>query len=137
MEQNLGGSLEPLLNSNADVDELYERFKNITNEVTFQTVGIRKRKNVEGMPIETTELCNDRRKARLAMLTDPSTENKESYRKLNREVKNAVRRIKNHSLEGKVLQLEEHFQRNESHHLFKSVRNLKENLKVPVCCERF
>lgn len=138
LEQNLGGSLEPLLNSNADVDELYERFKNITNEVTLQTVGIRKRKNVEGMPIETTELCNDRRKARLAMLTDPSTENKESFRKLNREVKNAVRRIKNYSLEGKVLQLEEHFQRNESHHLFKSVRELEgKPKKVPVCCERF
>ena len=79
-----------MLSSNADIDELYERFKNITNEVTSQTVGTRKRKNVEGMPIETTVLCNDRRKARLTMLTDPLTENKDTYRKLNREVKNAV-----------------------------------------------
>ena len=109
MEQNLGGSLEPLLNSNPDIDELYERFKNITNEITLQTAGTRKRKNVEGMPIEITVLCNDRRKARLAMLTDPSTENKDTYRKLNREVKNVVRRIKNLSLEKKVLQLEDHF----------------------------
>ena len=59
-------------------------------------------KNIEGMPIETTVLCNDRRKAKLAMLTDPSTENKNTYCKLNREVKNAVRRIKN--LSNKTLQ---------------------------------
>ena len=39
LEQNLRRSLEPLLNSNADIDELYERFKNITNKVTLQTVG--------------------------------------------------------------------------------------------------
>ena len=58
-------------------------------------------KNIEGMPIETTVLCNDRRKAKLAMLTDPSTENKDTYPKLNREVKNAVCGMKNLSLEKK------------------------------------
>ena len=76
------------------------QLKNITNKVTLQTVGIRRRKNVEGMPIETRELCNYRRKV---------TE-KETYRK-NREMKNAVRRIKNHSLEGKFLEWNNTFQR--------------------------
>ena len=52
------------------------------------------------MPIETRELCNYRRKV---------TE-KETYRK-NREMKNAVRRIKNHSLEGKFLEWNNTFQR--------------------------
>ena len=99
--------------------------KTSPTKLLLQTVSTQKRKNVEGMPIETTALCNDRRKARLAMLTDPSTKNKDTYRKLNREEKNAVRCIKNLSLEKKISQLEEHFQINESHHLFKSVRELE------------
>lgn len=49
--------------------KLYDRFINITNKVNLQTVGIRKKKNVEGVSIETTDQYKDRHRARLAMLT--------------------------------------------------------------------
>ena len=48
-EQNIGGRFDPLLNCNLDIDELYNDFKNITNQTTQQIVGFRKRKAVEGM----------------------------------------------------------------------------------------
>ena len=93
-EQNIGGRFEPLLNCNLDIDELYNDFKNITNQITQQIVGFRKRKAVEGMSKETAELCKKRREARKNMLADPSDLKKEAYKKLNKEAKNSVRKAK-------------------------------------------
>ena len=59
------------------------------------------------------------------MLEDPSTANCMTYNRLNKEVKQAVRRAKKDTMEKKVQKVEEDHRRNDSHNLFKSVRELE------------
>ena len=63
----IGGRFAPLLNFNGDIDELYDKFKEITNSVTNEVVGPRKRKFVDNMSRETVDLCRQRRKSRLVL----------------------------------------------------------------------
>ena len=65
-EIKIGGRFEPLLdmNTDTDIEEMYNKFKNISNTTTKEVVGYQRRKNVEGMPKEVAELCEKRRKAR-------------------------------------------------------------------------
>ena len=57
-ENQIGGRFTPLLNFDGDIDELYEKFKSTTNEVTNEVVGKRNRKAVDGMSRETALLCD-------------------------------------------------------------------------------
>ena len=80
-KQNIGGRLETLLHMdpNTDVEELYNSFKNMTNYVTKETVGLRKRKSIEGLSMKEAELCLQRQKTQSSMLNNPSTQNCETY----------------------------------------------------------
>ena len=60
-KQSVGGRFEPLLHLDADIDELYTQFKTVTNDVTKEVVGLRRRKNVEGLSQEEMVLCEKRR----------------------------------------------------------------------------
>jgi len=93
-EQKIGGRFAPLLNIiDTDIDELYELFRDTTNETTKKVVGYRKRKSVEGLSAEQVELCEMRRIARREMLNSPQdNQKKENYKKLNREIKQAVKK---------------------------------------------
>ena len=113
------------MDPNTDVEELYNSFKNMTNDVTKETVGLRKRKSVERLSMEEAELCSQRRKARSSMLNNPSTQNCETYRNLNKQVKAAVRKVKAQQLQDKVITLEEQFRKNDSYSLFKTVKELE------------
>ena len=91
--RNLRKSFEPLLSLHTDIDDLYDKFKTATNEVTKEVAGYRRRKKVEDMSQELTELCEKRREARLELLQQPSSNTiKEKYKKLNKNVKKAVKR---------------------------------------------
>ena len=71
-------------------------------------------------------LCEKRRAARIKLIQNPRYEfHQETYRKLNKEVKKVVKRIKTENLQKKVLSLEEDFKTNNSRNLFKTVRELE------------
>jgi len=126
-EQKIGGRFAPLLNiTDTDIDELYELFRDATNETTKEVVGYRKRKSVEGLSAEQVELCELRRTARREMLNSPqNNQKKENYKKLNREVKQAVKNAKIRSFERKVENLEDQHRKNDSFNLFNTVRSLE------------
>ena len=129
-KQSVGGRFEPLLHLDADIDELYTQFKTVTNDVTKEVVGLRRRKNVEGLSQEETVLCEKRREARKEMLKDPSNSgNRQRYSELNREVKNAVKQVKRRKFEEKVKFLEDQFRKHDSHNLFKTVKELEVSLR--------
>ncbi|KAK3888678.1 hypothetical protein Pcinc_007291 [Petrolisthes cinctipes] len=68
----------------------------------------------------------DRREARLKYLKQPSNnELRENYRTINRQVKSEVLQQKRLTMEKKVEQLERDFKNNNSHNLFKTVRELE------------
>ena len=67
-EQRLGGRFEYLLELNEDIDDLYDQFKPVTNNVTQEIVGFRRNKQVEGISKEFIELCEKRRRARQEFL---------------------------------------------------------------------
>ena len=91
-------------------------------------MGYKKAKQLENMNIETSHLCEKRRAARIKLIQKPRSEiHQETYRKLNKEVKKAVKRIKVENLQKKVLSLEEDFKTNNSiiFNLFKTERELE------------
>ena len=122
----IGGAFAPLLDLETTVDELYDSFKNAANKVTKEVVGYRKSKQPEGMNAETSNLCEKRRAARIELIKNPrSATHQARYRKRNKEVKTAVKKIKQENLEKKVAHLEEDFKANNSRNLFKTVRELE------------
>ena len=59
------------------------------------------------MSLEEIELCEKRRKARIEMLADTKSRSKRnSYNKLNKEVKKAVKHRKKQNLEDKIKELD-------------------------------
>ena len=46
----IGGRFQPLLDLDKDIDELYQCFKKVTNEVTEEVVGRKIHRTVENMP---------------------------------------------------------------------------------------
>jgi hypothetical protein len=94
----IGGQFEPLLALDDDevgIDELYKQFKRITNVVTKEVVGYRKRKLVEGMPPEIEKLCAQRRDARLKTINRPKDQNLRcQYKVINKQVRRAVKEQK-------------------------------------------
>ena len=80
----LGGLFEPLIDmdeNNTEVEDFYKAFKDIVNKTTKDLVGFKKRKLVDGMPLEIEKLCEKRRAARLKMLENPNNVNSGIYRK--------------------------------------------------------
>ena len=115
------------MNREVDIDELYEEFKTSVNKATEETVGLRKRTFVDGLTQREVELCHRRREARKEMLKDPSSlEKRAVYSELNKDVKRTVKQTKRRNLENKVHSLEEQYLKNDSHNLFKSVKDLEE-----------
>ncbi|KAK3883301.1 hypothetical protein Pcinc_012338 [Petrolisthes cinctipes] len=124
----IGGVFEALIDrmENQTVQKAYEEYVNTTNKITEETVGYKKKKQVEGMPKALENKCNDRREARLKYLKQPSNnELRENYRTINRQVKSEVLQQKRLTMEKKVEQLERDFKNNNSHNLFKTVRELE------------
>lgn len=122
----IGGRFQPLLELDSDIDQLYESFKNITNGTTLEVVGHKRHRNVENMPPNLTELCERRRKARLNFLNRPNSNSiKKTYADLNKAVKAGVKKLKTDNLTNKINKLEDDFRRNDSHNLFKTVRELE------------
>ena len=134
----LGGYFEPLINideNNIEVEDLYKKFKDIVNNTTKAVVGFKKRKLVDGMPLEIEKLCEKRREARLKMLKNPNNvEFKELYKQLNKDVKKEVKVCKIKEIDERVKQLEHDFKQNNSKNLFKAVKEIekKPNKKLNV-----
>ena len=123
----IGGAFEPLIGLETNnIEEVYSQFKNVTNRVTEQVVGYKRKKQIRGLPPEIEEACAQRRKARRDMLNSPGDEAKrEEYMKLNHEVKKAIKKQKNNNIQEKVEEIEMDFKKNNSHNLFKHVREIE------------
>ncbi|XP_066934865.1 uncharacterized protein [Clytia hemisphaerica] len=128
-QQRIGGYFEPLLQlvETNDIDTVYNEFKQVTNEATEELIGRVKHRKVDGLPQEVEKACEERRKARLALLKDGNAVNVARYRELNKDVKKSINKHKKENLEKKVVQMENDFQRNNSFNLFKTVREWKTN----------
>lgn len=104
----IGKAFEPLLESNTNIEELYDSFKEATNSVTREVAGYRKAQQVSGMSAETSALCEKRRAARIELIKNPSSiPLKLKYRNLNKDVKSAVKKLKSENIEKVVNRLEE------------------------------
>ena len=77
------------------------------------------------MPKELEQLCEKRRETKRKIIQQPkSAILKEEYKMLNFKVKKGVKKTKQNQLENKIKQLESDFRANNSHNLFKTVRDL-------------
>ncbi|XP_030845227.1 uncharacterized protein LOC115925467 [Strongylocentrotus purpuratus] len=125
-QARIGGAFEPLLLlEDTDIDELWLRFMNTTNEITKQVVGIRRGKQVKHLREHVRDACELRRKARVTKLNSPhNNHNIMKYRRLNKKVKYEVKKWKRETLKKEVEEMEAAQARNDSHELFKKVRKL-------------
>ncbi|XP_066936741.1 uncharacterized protein [Clytia hemisphaerica] len=119
----IGGYFETLINeiNNSSVEASYNKFVETVNKATKEVVGFRKRKSVDGLSKDTIQLCEKRRKLRKDTLSSPNCEDvRKKYREINKLVKKEVRKAKKEKLENMIKQLEDDFQKKNSHSLFKS-----------------
>ena len=123
----IGGAFAPLLQLETDdIEEIYTPFKETTNQITQETVGLKGRKRVAGLSPEVEIACERRRKARIEMLHNPADKvMAEQYKELNKVVKTAVKEQKAKNLQAQIEELEADFKSNNSHNLFKSVREME------------
>ena len=85
---------------------LTQKFKDTTNKITEDVVGHKRAKQEKGLPEDVRKACEERRKARLLMLSNSTTSNKAKYRKLNQTVKYEVKRWKKKLLDKDVEDME-------------------------------
>ena len=121
----IGGAFEPLLQLQyTDVEDLWSKFRDTTNNITEEVVGRRRAKLVKGLPENVVKACEERRKARIQKINNPNERNKEKYNELNKTVKCEVKRWKKTLLTKDVEEMEKAYAKNNSHMLFKTVRKL-------------
>ncbi|XP_030840865.1 craniofacial development protein 2-like [Strongylocentrotus purpuratus] len=112
----IGGAFEPLLQlPDTDVDELWKKFRDTTNNISEEIVGFKRSRQVKGLPEEVCKACEQRRKARILMMNNPSDCNKKSYTKLNKAVKYEVKKWKKKILDTEVEEMELAHAKNNSH----------------------
>ena len=71
----IGGAFEPLLKlPDIDVDSLWTKFKDTTNKITEDVVGHKRAKHVKGLPEYVRKACEERRNARLLMLSNSTNQ---------------------------------------------------------------
>ena len=69
-EVKLGGAFAPLLDLEPeDVETMYDGLNEATNSTTKRTVGFKRRKEVEGLPRYIAETYEQRRRARIEMVS--------------------------------------------------------------------
>jgi len=135
-EEIVGGRFASLLEENDDETEpekLYNEMKHILHTVAEQEIGYQLHKQVPGLSTEVILMCERRRTAKMTMLSNMNNDEcKEIYRKLNKDVKKAVKKQKNDNLQCKIQEMEEDFKKNNSYKLFKMVRQLEGKRFKPV-----
>ena len=93
-------------------------------------MGFKRKRQVPGLPPEVETLCEKRRQSRLEMLNAQDDDDiVQKYRRLNKKVKKAVKAHKNKTLDDKVVQIETDFANNNSHNLFKTVKEMENKQK--------
>ena len=133
-EIKIGGAYQPLLELDASLEDMYKQYIDTTNKITEDVVGTKKHKAVLNMSEDTAALCEERRCARRAVRVSPEDPiQRQIYKTLNRQVKAAVKAEKADILERKIKQLEEDFKNNNSHNVFKTVRELEEKPRKSLC----
>ena len=124
-EVEIGGRFSALLEERQP-QELYDNFKRIIHSVAKQEIGLKQHKQLENLSCEVINLCERRRKAKINLLNHPDDAGKQiEYRKLNKTVKKLIQKQKRENLQNKIMTLEEDFAKNNTHNLFRSVRELE------------
>ena len=124
-EVEIGGRFSALLEERQP-QELYDNFKRIIHSVAKQEIGLKQHKQLENLSWEVINLCERRRKAKINLLNHPDDAEKQiEYRKLNKTVKKLIQKQKRENLQNKIMTLEEDFAKNNTHNLFRSVRELE------------
>ena len=81
---------------------------------------------IPGLSSEVKDLCAQRRSAKIMMLQNQCNEEyTNNYRELNKRVKAEVKKQKNNNLSDKISEMEENLKKNNTHKLFKQVRELE------------
>ena len=123
----IGGAFEPLLqlqDTDTDVESLWSTFRDTTNKITEEVVGFTRTKQINNLPEDVRKMCAERRKARCVFMNNPTPNNKNNYRKLNKKVKYEVKKWKKILLDKEVEEMEIAHAKNDSHELFKKVKKL-------------
>ena len=79
---------------------------------------------MKGLPEDVRRACEQRRKARTLMLNNPNTQNRKTYKAINKKVKYEVKQWKKKILDSEVKEMETAHAKNDSHELFKRVKKL-------------
>ena len=112
---------------NQNVEDCYNKFIDGVNEITEKVIGYRKSKVIDALSEETKALCEKRRSLRKKIINSKRSHAAtiQEYRKVNRLVKKEFKKAKRIQLDEKIRKLEDDFRKNDSHNLFKSVRELE------------
>lgn len=90
----------------------------MTNDITEKVVGFNNSKRLKGLPEDVRNACEERRKARITALSQPTPRNKQRYKRLNKKVKREVKRWKKKVLNLEIEEMESAYAKNNSHELF-------------------
>ena len=114
-------------------NDFYNKFKNIVHTTTELEIGYKQFNEVPGLSNEAKDIYARRRKAKFLVLNNPNNvENINNYRTLNKRVKIAVKKQKNDNLSDIISEMEENLKKNNSHKLFKQVKELEGKRYKPV-----
>jgi thiamine pyrophosphokinase len=108
-----------------ELEEIWSTF----NRITEETVGLKKARHIKGLPEEVMKACDQRRKARITMLNNPSESNRSTYSKLNKNVKWQVKQWKRKLLETEITEMEEDHAKITVTNSSKELRNWPERRK--------
>ena len=94
-------------------------------------IGYRRNKAIDSLPQETKDLCEKRRALRKKALNSKRCYKStiQEYKRENRMVKKEVKKAKRKQLDEKIKKLEDDFKNNDSHSLFKTIRELEGKLR--------
>ena len=122
----IGEGFANLLDDEMTPDEFYIKFKKIVHTTAEKEIGHKRHNEIPGLSNEVKDLCAKRRSAKIMMLQNQFNEEyTNNYRELNKRVKAEVKKQKNNNLSDKISEMEENFKKNNTHKLFKQVRELE------------
>ena len=132
----IGGKFAALMDLECNTNELWTLGKDILVESAENLLGTKRKIKQIWMTQEVLQKCDERRDAKRKKRDNPTTENKDTYRRLCREVENKCKQAKREWVEQKCNVCEESFRKGNSKELFKTVKELTRKWKPETAIVR-
>lgn len=103
-----------------DIQNLADKFMDITNKTAREVLGIHRNRNQPWMTTQILDACDERRNMRATRHLD--YDNDRNYRKANSKVKKEIRNAKENFLKIKYQEIQNRFEITNSRKVFESVK---------------